>query len=200
MKSQDNIKKRYWGCIVYPDSAPSDWREELKKTGLPCAISPLHDKDLTSEVDEELKKAHWHVLLCWGNTTTYNSVKRITDSLSAPRPIPIESVKGYYRYFTHEEDPSKYQYSKDDIECLNGFSIADYADLTSAELAKIHDDIELIIRKNDFVRYADLLEFLSDSGESDMLRVVRGSTILYNNYLRSRNDRKRFQEQDNAIF
>ena len=42
-----NIKKRYWAMVLYPDSAPQNWEELLQETGLQCAISPLHDKDLT---------------------------------------------------------------------------------------------------------------------------------------------------------
>ena len=41
-----NVKKRNWAFIVYPDSAPADWQEILRQTGLQCVVSPLHDSDL----------------------------------------------------------------------------------------------------------------------------------------------------------
>ena len=56
-----NVKKRNWAFFVWPDSAPEDWREQLQKTGLQCAVSPLHDKDV-NEGTGEVKKAHWHVI------------------------------------------------------------------------------------------------------------------------------------------
>lgn len=50
----ENIKKRNWGFILYTESAPLNWIEILKESGLPCCISPLHDKDVDS--DGNLKK------------------------------------------------------------------------------------------------------------------------------------------------
>ena len=41
-----NVKKRNWTFLVYPESAPADWVSKLQATGLPVAISPLHDKDI----------------------------------------------------------------------------------------------------------------------------------------------------------
>lgn len=38
-------KSRYFTFLLYPDSTPPDWRERLTDTGLPMAISPLHDRD-----------------------------------------------------------------------------------------------------------------------------------------------------------
>ena len=57
------VKKRNWTFVLYPESAPADWREQLQKTGLLCAISPLHDRDVNP--DGEVKKAHYHVILIY---------------------------------------------------------------------------------------------------------------------------------------
>ena len=64
-----NVKKRNWTFLVYPESAPADWVSKLQATGLPVAISPLHDKDINP--DGELKKAHYHVIVCYSGPT-YN--------------------------------------------------------------------------------------------------------------------------------
>ena len=42
------LKKRNWAFVVYPESAPSDWIEQLQQRGVVGAISPLHDKDLNA--------------------------------------------------------------------------------------------------------------------------------------------------------
>ena len=39
-------KGRDWTFVVYPESAPSNWRELLDDTHLRWIESPLHDKDL----------------------------------------------------------------------------------------------------------------------------------------------------------
>ena len=41
-----NVKKRNWAFVLYPESAPEDWKEQLRLSGLQGAISPLHDKDI----------------------------------------------------------------------------------------------------------------------------------------------------------
>ena len=34
------------GVHCLSDSAPADWQEILRQTGLQCAVSPIHDSDL----------------------------------------------------------------------------------------------------------------------------------------------------------
>nr|WP_217265565.1 Rep family protein [Helicobacter pylori] len=57
---KDLERTRSYAIIIYPDSANSKWLEILERTCIPCAISPLHDKDL--ENDGTPKKPHYHVL------------------------------------------------------------------------------------------------------------------------------------------
>ena len=117
------IKKRNWGAVIYPESAPEDWIEQLKLKGLSFAISPLHDKDINPT--GEPKKPHYHIVMCYGNPTTYENVKQVLEELGQPIPIPLESVRGYYRYFTHKDNPEKYQYNENDIRLFNGFDVTD---------------------------------------------------------------------------
>ena len=60
--NDDNDKNRYWTFLIYPESAPKDWKDILQQTFLPVAISPLHDKDLNA--DGEKKKPHYHIIVC----------------------------------------------------------------------------------------------------------------------------------------
>jgi len=182
-----NEKGRSWCCCVYPESAPEDWREQLKETGLRCAISPLHDKDIKVDGSEEEKKAHWHVILCWDTgTTTYNIVKKITDKLNAPAPSLLRSVRGYYRYLTHKDDPDKYQYDEREIQHLGGFDPADYIEWTRSELEAYKRQIMQLIRDTRLFEYAELLEMLADNEQHNLLSVAMNNTILFNQYLRSR--------------
>lgn len=183
-------KKRNWGFILYPESAPSDWREQLVKTGLPCCISPLHDKDI-NEGTNEPKKAHHHVILCYSGPTSYNVVKGLTDKLNQPIPQPLESVKGAYAYLTHDNNPEKAQYSKKDIEYINGFDIADFADMSKSELTRLIRQVQQIIIGNDITEYSDLLDWLMENDDSNELYAVAYShTILFNSYISSRRHKK----------
>ena len=184
-------KKRNWAFILYPESAPSDWLEILQQTGLLVAISPLHDKDL--DPNNEVKKAHYHVILCYSGPTSYNVVKKITDSLNSPIPIPLEAVRGYYRYFTHKDNPDKYQYNDSEIISLNGFNIKDFVELTYTEETIIKKELQVIIRQNNIFEYSDLLDFLLDNGLDNFWEVASNKTYFFNTYITS--FRNKFKEE-----
>ena len=119
---KSNTKKRQWAFVCYPESLPPDWIEILKQSGLQCAISPLHDKDINP--DNTPKKPHYHVILVYAGPTTYNNVATFTASINGTIPQPLEQVRGYYRYLTHKDNPEKAQYDEKDIITLNGFGLA----------------------------------------------------------------------------
>lgn len=50
-------KARYFTFLLYPESIPQDWQTKLEALGVPIAISPLHDKDLSSVEGQKYKKA-----------------------------------------------------------------------------------------------------------------------------------------------
>ena len=183
--SQDNknVKKRNWAFVAYPESMPANWLEILQETGAPIAISPLHDKDLNA--DEHEKKAHYHFIICYGGPTSFNVVKRLTDKLNAPIPIALEQIRGYYRYFTHKDNPEKHQYDESEIKCLNGFKISDYVELSKSEVVKIKYDILDLIEKNGFCEYYDLIEFLKNDN-IERLEIAMNNTLFFNTYLKSK--------------
>lgn len=179
------LKKRNWAFVVYPESAPSDWIEQLQQRGVVGAISPLHDKDLNAT--GEPKKAHWHVIVTYEGPTAQSVVERLTERLNAPKPIPLEQVRGYYRYLTHKDNPEKAQYDEKDIQTLNGFSIRDFVEMTKSEVNVKIRIIQKMIRELDFLEYADLLDYLQDEEElADEYDVAINHTILLNTYIKSR--------------
>lgn len=185
--TEKNVKKRNWAFVLYPESAPKDWKEQLKLTGVRVAISPLHDKDINPT--GERKKAHYHIILVYDGPTTYNSVKALTNGrLGQTVPQPLEQVRGYYRYFTHEDNPEKAQYDKSGIVTLNGFSIRDFVEMTRSEVGQRTREIMDLIREANITEYSDLMEILMDSGEemADHFEVARSNTLFFKAYLTSR--------------
>lgn len=183
--AKDNVKKRNWAFVAYPESLPKNWLEQLQKTGLQCAISPLHDRD--ENPDHTPKKPHYHVILCYSGPTAYSVVKKLTEHLHQPVPQPLEQIRGYYRYLTHEDNPEKYQYSKSDIQTINGFDIREFVELTKSEVMRLVRQIIQFIRDNCITEYSDLLNILLDGGEStaDMFEVAFNHTIALKAYLTS---------------
>lgn len=182
-----NVKKRNWAFILYPESAPDDWREILQQSGLQVAISPLHDRDLNP--DGEIKKAHYHIIICYSGPTSYNVVKALTDRLNCPIPQALEQVRGYYRYFTHKDNPEKYQYSELDIQSINGFSIRDFVELSKSEVVFLKKQIQAFIRDNDILEYSDLMDILQDSSDSDWYDIASSHTYFFDKYIASRRNK-----------
>lgn len=189
-EKKENTKKRNWTFVLYPDSAPSDWMEKLKLSGLMSAISPLHDKDVNPT--GEKKKAHYHVLLVYSGPTTYNAVAKFTASLNATIPQALESVRGMYRYFTHKDNPEKYQYEESEISTVNGFNIADLVELTKSEVNEIKMNILKLIREIGIVEYSDLIDFLTDNEMAAEYDVAINNTFFFNTYITSRRNSSSF--------
>lgn len=183
-KKVKNVKKRNWAFVLYPESAPENWKELLQLTGLQCAISPLHNKDI--DPTGEVKKEHYHIILCYSGPTSYNVVKGLTDSLNQPIPQALEQIRGYYRYLTHKDNPDKYQYDEKDIEPLNGFNIYDFIELTKSEVGEIKRMLHCLIRKENFVEYADLLDYLLDNEMFSEYDVASNNTLFFDKLLTSR--------------
>lgn len=185
--AKNDVKKRNWAFVLYPESAPADWREQLTKSGIQAAVSPLHDRDLNA--DGEAKKPHYHVILVYGNPTTYNNVKAFTNGkLGQTVPQPLEQVRGYYRYLTHADNPEKAQYSAGDIQLINGFDIRDFVEMTKSEVTRYKRELLDFIRDNDLMEYADLLDVLLDGGEAtaDLFEVASNHTLFLTKYIASR--------------
>jgi len=155
VKKNKIVKGRDWTFIVYPESAPKNWREILDKTHLRWIESPLHDKDVNE--DGELKKPHWHILVSYDGPVALSAVQKITEKLNAPIPQKLASGKGLVRYMIHMDNPEKFQYAKDQIVGHNGAEVDSYFELTKTNKLQIMKDIITYIYENEIDNYSDFL-------------------------------------------
>ena len=79
-KKKDN-RNRNWTFIVYPESAPENWYQILQDKMLNFAVSPLHDVDILESETGEVKKAHYHVLLCFSGNKSFEQIKGLDKFL-----------------------------------------------------------------------------------------------------------------------
>lgn len=187
------IKKRNWGGVVYPESAPVDWKEQLSLKGISFAVSPLHDKDINPT--GEKKKEHYHIILSFPGPTTDKTVKQIMDSINQPIPIALESVRGYYRYFTHKDNPEKYQYDSTEIELFNGFDVTDI--LNNFEVFQFLKEIQVMVIEHDILEYSDLLDYLMQQGYMELWNVACSHTLFLNTYITSK--RHKLEKEKNEL-
>lgn len=182
-----NSKERYWTFVLYPESAKEDWKDYLQSLGLQVAVSPLHDKDINASGEQ--KKAHYHILLCFNGPTTYNRVLEITKVLNATIPQRVLSCVGIVRYFTHKDNPEKYQYDEKDITVLNGLDIKTFNDLTLSQTLTIKKDIIQEINELKITSYYILVNMYAyDSSKRDYFQVVSSSPYFFSSYIKSRKE------------
>ena len=170
-----------WQFIVYPESAPENWRDELSQLGLPFAVSPLHNRDVneSAEGGPELKKPHHHMIMVWNHSTTWLNVIRVAEAIHSPLPIPALDIRNRYDYFIHKHDPHKYQYDPADIQTFNGFDIGQLQKLTGAEVCNIMTELTKICRDMVITEYSDLIFYCIDNGLSQHLDVAQHHTIYF---------------------
>lgn len=182
------ITGRTWAFVIYPESMPGDFEEVIHKTGLPLAMSPLHDKDL--DPTGEPKKPHYHCIVYYENATTLKNVKEnVCDKLNGTIPLKLESMRGMYRYHIHIDNPEKYQYDDRDRKFYNGFDIDMANKLTKTEVNKMKREIHTFINDHDILEYSDLLDILKDNDLINLYEVASDNTLFFKSLLDSKRNK-----------
>ncbi|EQB4900294.1 replication protein [Enterococcus faecium] len=162
-------KARYFTFLLYPESIPQDWQTKLETLGVPIAISPLHDKDLSSVEGQKYKKAHYHVIYISKNPVTAESVRlkikrALGDKSVAKVQIVVQSMENMYLYLTHESKDAiaknKHKYSKHDIALLNNFDIDRYITLDVEDKDDMLNDVCDLIDDHDIANMRELRRFV----------------------------------------
>lgn len=193
-----NKRTLNWNFIVYPESAPKNWRDIINETRIEWVASPLHDKD--TNPDNTPKKAHYHITLLFPSVKTYEQVKEITDSVNAPIPIKCQSVKGSIRYMVHKDNPEKFQYDWNDIKCYGGADLNALCAPTVTEKRQLLNEILTYIRNSDITEFEDLNNYALDNGLQDWIDVMHCyNTLSINALLRSRRHKAEKEMQQIAF-
>lgn len=177
-------KARYGVFLVYPESAPENWFDQLKESMGSYAISPLHEPG-------DGEKPHYHVIYRHGNPITLECMERlIPDGVAANGHVQLcNHPRNYARYLIHLDDPDKQQFEgPGDITLINGYPLDLSRDYSRAELMEFRARIFELIRDFDIFEYSDLLDYLLDH-DHDLLDYASNHTILFNTYISSRRNK-----------
>ena len=182
-KKQDE-RSRNWVVIVYPESAPNDWREILDNMHIQWIESPLHDKDVNP--DGTVKKSHWHVVLAFGSKKSYKQVKEITDKLNSPIPQKVHNMKGQVSYLVHLDNPEKYQYPVEQVIAHGGIDVDKYFKATSGQRYDMIGEMIDYVRENNIVEMKDLIDYARVNRFDDWFPLLcDNSLIIMDAYIRS---------------
>lgn len=176
-------RTRNFATVVYPESAPENWRSILVEQFVPAFISPVHNADVNP--GGEKKKEHYHVMIMFDSVKTAEQAKVIFDLIGGVGCEIVQSMRGYARYLCHLDNPEKAQYQIDDVTCLCG---ADY-DSTISLVTDKYKAIKEIIAfccERQIYSYSELLEYCSEE-RYDWFRVLcDNGTVVVKEYLKSK--------------
>lgn len=181
-------RTRNWTIVLYPESAPDNWRTFIDDLHIEWVESPLHDKDVNA--NGEPKKAHWHLLLMFGGVKSYEQVKEVTDSLNAPRPERCHNARSMVRYMVHLDNPDKAQYSQGDIKAHGGVDLAELLRPSSSERYTLIGDMIAYIRNNNVIEFQDLMDYaLANEFDTWFPLLCDNSAFVIGQYIKSQRHR-----------
>lgn len=173
---------RNFATVVYPESAPNNWREILSELKVPCFISPLHDRDINPT--GEPKKAHYHVAFMFEGKKSVEQVRIMFESFGGVGVEIINTIRGYARYLCHLDNPEKAQYNTEDVVCICG---SDYASTIGLPTDKYKCIKEMMrwCSESGCDSYCELLEYAAEY-HFDWFRVLcDNGTVVMKEYLKS---------------
>ena len=174
-KLKDN-RKRNWAIVVYPESAPENWRDILDDEHMEWIESPLHDKDINP--DGSIKKPHWHVMLLFDGNKSYEQIKEITDKINAPSPKYIQSVRAMVRYFAHLDNPEKAQYSISEIKAHGGVDLIELLKPTASSRYQMIAEMVEYIQVHSVTEFIDFMIFCSECHFDDWFPLLCDSAAF----------------------
>ena len=180
-----DTRTRSWAAIVYPDSAPADWRDVLDEEHIEWAESPLHDLDINPGTGE-LKKAHWHIVLTFEGKKSFEQVSEILKPLGGPIPKRCHSVVGAVRYFTHMDNPEKHQYQASQVIGHGGFDVASCLQPTSSRRYELLAEMIDFIQEQHVTEFIDLMSYARHHRRNDWFPLLcDNSAYIVNQCIKS---------------
>ena len=182
-EKKSTARTRNFACVVYPESAPRDWKNILAEKFVPAFVSPLHDRDLNPTGED--KKPHYHVLIMFDSVKTSEQAKQIFEEICGVGCEVVQSIRGYARYLCHLDNPEKHQYDVAEVSQLCGADYTSVIGLATDKYKAIAEIIDFCV-ENDIVSYSTLLEY-ARLNKFDWFRVLcDNGTVVVKEYLKSR--------------
>lgn len=176
-------RTRNFATVVYPESAPSDWKMLLQEQCVPALVSPIHDRDIN--IDGAIKKEHYHVMILFDGVKTQEQAKEVFSAIGGVGVDSVKSVRAYARYLCHLDSPDKVRYQTEDVLSLSGADYNTLIRLASDKYSAMGEMIDFCI-KNGLDSYAQLLLYAKNTRE-DWFRILCDSgTITIVQFLKSR--------------
>lgn len=177
-------RTRNWSIIVYPESAPDNWRQIIDESHIEWVESPLHEFDVNPT--GEVKKPHYHVLLLFGGVKSYDQVCEFIKPLNGPIPQRCHNAKAMVRYFAHLDNPDKFQYSVSDIIPHGGVDISELLKPSTSERYSMIKEMCEFVGANNITDFYQLMDYAMDNQFDTWWPLLcDSSAYIVNQYIKS---------------
>lgn len=196
-KEKNGTRHRVWTGVFYPDSASKEWTDLLSELHVKVWVSPLHDKDTWTQVDEKrdkehkagtLKKPHHHFIVQYDTQVDSRTVTNDFNFLKGPQ-VAIQSVRSItsmIRYLIHADDKNKAQYSMNDIKLFGGATLDSIGEVSSKDKGKMLRDMRKCIREHNFIYFDEFFDYCDDCEQEWSYLLDNGYTYPIREYIKSR--------------
>lgn len=188
MSKSQRTKARHFAFLIYPESAPENWKDKLENIGVPMAISPMHNKDQVehasflelTDYQKKLyaqkklyKKPHFHVVYIANNPVTADSVRKKIQRALTTKAVQhveiVDNLHGAFKYLTHESKDAvkkhKHVYDKKDLVLLNNFDINRYVTLDETQKKEACHLLIRFVKAYKITNMSVLMDFFEETDE-----------------------------------
>lgn len=170
--------------VCYPESLP-DVDKAIAESKCDNFAYILHDKD--TDVNGEIKKAHWHVLLTFSEDRSFEEIGKLFKC-GTNNVEKMKTIKAAVRYLRHLDNPEKYQYPAEDVQKRDGWNIERYYsggedDVKAAEALNI---VQTVAYNGG--SFADVISRCCENGLYSYLR--RGGALFLQVYKETKRARR----------
>lgn len=189
-------KARFFTGLIYEDSAPADYEDQLRDSLRQYLLSPWHSPDPVEDLETgalKVLKRHRHLMLCHGNSVTAKAAREIMPDWVVLPPSDQAFMVGSYRnlarYFVHLDQPEKEQFAgkpESNLTALNNFPLDLSRELTKGERRALKIQLWNFCRDNCVTEFSELLDMLGDAQEWDMFELAFDNQSKIEGYIRSK--------------
>lgn len=134
-----------------------------------------------------VKKAHTHILLRYPHPIALDAVLESLEGYLAcvGYSEPVASPVAYYRYLTHQDTPSKAQYSSDDIICIGDVTAAlgEREDDSYSASKRIVGYIMEQVNSHRQITFKQLIFHYMEECDDSAIKEIRGHGYYYRQLL-----------------
>lgn len=181
-------ESKSWNFIVYEDSAPEDWEDQVIRTGCPVLIGVIHNKDSWKRDDPkgrykagELKKFHYHCNIKLPQKVSLKKAAMLIQKMThGPIPKVCEDEYGLVMYVQHRhKDGSpiagKVLYPAEGIRYYNGWE----PERSEMDLKKMRTQLDRYLTSNKVVNFAVAVTLVRCDLGNEYLGLLRKDSHYY---------------------